>query len=125
MEVGTEEFPYTSRLIITMYGFKYSPELPIYGNKVIGIRNGILDMHGIKRTPTWTELETTADVGAISIKLKEPVDWKVGETIVIAATSFYHREAEERVITAVNRNDPNKPVISFADPFLYKHYAGI
>ena len=56
MEVGTEQFPYTSKMIITMHGEKYSPELPIYGNKVIAVRNGVLDMHGIPRSPTWTEL---------------------------------------------------------------------
>jgi hypothetical protein len=38
MEVGTEEFPYTSNLIITIYGTKYSPEIPIYGNKVLAVR---------------------------------------------------------------------------------------
>ena len=46
MEIGTEEFPYTSKLTITMHGDEYTPALPIYGNKVIAVRNGILDMHG-------------------------------------------------------------------------------
>lgn len=39
-EVGTEDFPYTSKLIITMHGNKQTPEMPDYGNKVIGVRNG-------------------------------------------------------------------------------------
>lgn len=63
MEVGTEDFPYTSKLTITMHGNRESPELPIYGNKVIAVRNGILDMHGVVRNPTWTELYTTANAG--------------------------------------------------------------
>lgn len=54
MEVGTEEFPYTSKLTITMHGLESDPYIPIYGNKVIGVRFGTLDMHGIERTPTWT-----------------------------------------------------------------------
>ena len=66
MEVGTEEFPYTSKLTITMHSNKYSPEIPIYGNKVIGVRNGVLDMHGVKREPTWTELDVTAAAGSVS-----------------------------------------------------------
>ena len=57
MEVGTEEFPYTSKLIITMHSNKESPELPIYGNKCIAVRNGILDFHGVPRNPTWAELD--------------------------------------------------------------------
>ena len=59
MEVGTEQFPYTSKLILTMYGDRTSPEIPIYGNKVIGVRNGILEMHGVPRAPVWTELDST------------------------------------------------------------------
>jgi hypothetical protein len=46
LEVGTEDFPYTSKLVITMYGNKYDPYLPIYGNKGIGVRFGTLEMHG-------------------------------------------------------------------------------
>jgi len=63
MEVGTEEFPYTSRLTITMHGTVYDPYLPIYGNKVIAVRFGTLDMHGVEREPTWTLLETTVEAG--------------------------------------------------------------
>jgi G8 domain len=55
-EVGTEEFPYTSKLIITMHGNKQMPEMPVYGNKVIACRHCQLEMHGIPRTPTWTSL---------------------------------------------------------------------
>ena len=64
MEVGTEEFPYTSKIIITMHGQLSDPYLPTYGNKVIGVKHGQLDMHGPKRFPTWTVLETTSLAGS-------------------------------------------------------------
>jgi len=54
MEVGTEEFPYTSKITITMHSITSDPYIPIYGNKVIGVRNGVLDMHGPTRSPVWT-----------------------------------------------------------------------
>jgi len=63
MEVGTEKFPYTSKLTITMHGAISDPYIPIYGNKVIGCRFCTLEMHGPKRTPTWTELDTTVQAG--------------------------------------------------------------
>jgi hypothetical protein len=63
MEVGTEEFPYTSKITITMHGLESDPYIPIYGNKVIGVRFGTLDMHGVERTPTWTQLEYTVEAG--------------------------------------------------------------
>lgn len=76
MEVGTEDFPYTSKIIITMHGDKQSPEIPIYGNKVIGVRYGTLDMHGVERVPSWTELQTTVMPGSNTITLVRSVDWQ-------------------------------------------------
>jgi hypothetical protein len=75
MEVGTEDFPYTSKITITMHSQASDPYLPIYGNKVIGVKHGKLDMHGPVRTPTWTELDITAAAGTATLTLKEAVDW--------------------------------------------------
>jgi hypothetical protein len=69
MEVGTEEFPYTSKITITMHGLLSDPYLPIYGNKVIGVRYGTLDMHGIERDKTWTVLDQTVEAGGSVIHL--------------------------------------------------------
>jgi hypothetical protein len=79
LEVGTEDEPYRSRLIITMHGSKESPEIPTYGNKCIAVRAGTLYLHGVPRTPTWTELNNTVTTGATEIILVEAVDWKIGE----------------------------------------------
>jgi len=106
MEVGTEDFPYTSKLIITMHSSRDSPEIPIFGNKVIAMYNGVLDIHGVPRNPTWTMLETTSDIGSKTITLMRDVDWKVGERIVIAPTGYNNTEAEEKAIVAIDRTDP-------------------
>ena len=62
-EAGTEKNPYSSKLTITLHGVKYDPTVPIYGNKVLGVRNSILDLHGLKRD-SWTMLDETAAAGA-------------------------------------------------------------
>jgi hypothetical protein len=128
MEIGTEEFRYTSKLTITMHSLKYSPRIPIFGNKCIGVHYGTLEMHGIERPVTWTDLKTTAEAGATSITLNdvtgEPLDWKVGEEIVIASTDYSGRNAEQRKITSITNTSTN-PVITFDEPLLFKHYAGI
>jgi len=69
MEVGTAENRYTSKITITMWSTKYDPNIPIFGNKVIGINFGQLEMHGILREITWTDLDVTADLGAETITL--------------------------------------------------------
>lgn len=125
MEVGTEQFPYTSKLIITMHGSIESPEIPIYGNKVIAVRHGQLEMHGVPRTPTWTELETTVLAGATTITLHTAVDWQAGEVIVIAPTGYNVDEAEERTIVSVDRTTAIRPVITLDKKLQFKHYAGV
>ena len=128
MEIGTEEFRYTSKLTITMHSKKYSPRIPIFGNKCIGVHYGTLEMHGVERLVTWTDLKTTAEAGATSITLNDvtgtPLDWKVGEEIVIASTDYSGRNAEQRKITSITNTGTN-PVITFDEPLFFKHYAGI
>ena len=84
LEIGTKEHPYTSRLCITLYGTEEGPFVPVYGNAVIGVRDGTLELHGQPRSHTWTMLEETASAGATTIKLMEMeenmvLDWQVGE----------------------------------------------
>ena len=128
MEIGTEENRYTSKITITMHSSKFDPNLPIFGNKVIGVNYGTLEMHGVERPITWTEMEETAEIGATSITLLavtgDPLDWKVGEEIVIASTDFAGRNAEQRTIETITNTD-TYPIITFTEPLVYKHYAGV
>lgn len=120
-EAGTEDFPYTSKLTITMHGAKGDPTLPIYGQKVIGVRYGQLEMHGPVRTPTWTQMSASSSVGATQIQLKEEVDWQVGEYIVIASSDFEGRNAEKRQITAVT-NSADTTTIEFETGLEFGHF---
>jgi len=122
-ECGTEEYPYTSKITITMHGKISDPYIPIYGNKVLALRHGTLDMHGPVRNPVWTQLETTAEKNSLEITLQRAVDWQVGEEIAIASTSFESREAEKRSIVAIDRTDPEKPKLTLNKKLVYKHYA--
>ena len=128
MEVGTEEHRYTSRMTITMHSSKFDPNLPIFGNKVIGVNYGVLEMHGVERPVTWTDLKQTAEAGATELVLNDvtgdPLDWQVGEEIVIASTDLSGRNAEQRTITSISNTDTN-PVITFDEPLLHKHFAGV
>lgn len=127
LEVGTEEFPYNSKLTITMHGNEQDPYLPTYGNKVLAVRYGQLEMHGKPRSHVWTDLKMTAPAGATQITLNDvstALDWQVGEDIVIASTDYEGRHAEQRTITGVSNVGTN-PVITFAEPLEWEHYAGV
>jgi hypothetical protein len=117
-QVGTEDAPFTHRFTLTLHGDRSTPEIPIYGNKVLANREGILDLHGQARTKTWTSLASTVNVGATTLTVQDSVDWTVGEQIVVASTSFEHTEAEVRTITAVSGT-----TLTVSEAFAYKHYA--
>jgi hypothetical protein len=120
-EAGTEDFPYTSKLTITMHGVKGDNTLPIYGQKVIGIRYGQLEMHGNARDVYWTQMSASSAIGATSITLKEEVDWQEGEYIVIASSDFEGRNAEKRQITSVV-NDGALTIVSFETELEHQHF---
>lgn len=80
LEIGTEDHPYTSKLIITMHGDRKTLKIPTYGNKVIGIRHASLDIHGAPISKVKSLIRETANVGATSIRLYDKItDWKVGD----------------------------------------------
>ena len=127
LEIGTEDFPYTSKLTITMHGQKSDPYLPVYGNKVIAVRYGQLEMHGKPRSHVWTDMHQTAAAGDTSITLSDvggnELDWQVGEKIVIASTDYDGTHSEVRIITSVSQRTTT-PIISFDEqPLAYDHFA--
>ena len=115
-EAGTEEQPYTSKLTITLHGVKYDPNVPIYGNKVLGIRDSRLDLHGAPRNVYWTHLDASVTAGTSSLTLVTEVDWQQGEKIMITSTSFDRSEAEYLTIdTAVTAG--GKTTLTFLESF--------
>ena len=124
LQIGTEAQPFKDhKLTLTLEGTQDDPALPLFGNKVLGVYEGILDIHGKPRTPVWTQLSKTASKGDKSITLKENVDWQIGEKIVIASSDFEPDHCEERIITAVvNNSNPSSSIVSFNEPLMYHHY---
>lgn len=126
LQAGTKEFPYTSKLTITLYGEEYDPYIPLYGNKVLAIRYSRLDMHGQERVRTWTDLKFTANAGESLIILNDmngdDLDWQVGEEIVIASTDYEGRNSEKKVITSISATTTN-PVIGLDSPLDFTHFA--
>ena len=106
MEVGTEKNPYCSKLIITMYGVKYDPAVPIYGKKVIGVRFSTLEMHGCPVYPCWTQLQTTANKNQNVVEIDTlTTTWQVGDQIILPSTNFNMFEAEIHEIAGIDNSN--------------------
>jgi hypothetical protein len=117
---GTEAFPHTHQLTFILYGGYYGKQQPMFGNKGIGCMNCQFSMYGTPRPVTWTNLSATISPGATSFTVNDNIDWKVGEQIVVASTSFFHYEAEQRTITAVSGT-----TVTVDSPFQYQHISVI
>ncbi|QDZ24800.1 fibrocystin-L [Chloropicon primus] len=111
LTIGTEDEPYAGKAAITMHGDRNSQELPLYGAKMIAVREGYLDLHGEEKRPVWTKLTETANPGDTSIHVSGPVNWKVGDKIVVASSSLKPDEAEEAVIASLSEASGENSVV--------------
>ncbi|CAL1525941.1 unnamed protein product, partial [Lymnaea stagnalis] len=120
LQIGTAEvpFPKQHKAIITLHGHLRSKELPIYGTKTIAVREGTLNLYGNPITVVWTRLAETATAGSKILNLIHSVDWKPGDSIVIATTGDRNsqKESEVRTIEAVNNNQ-----VTLKDALIYTH----
>ncbi|KAK7898488.1 hypothetical protein WMY93_019341 [Mugilogobius chulae] len=120
LQIGTEEKPFQHKATITLHGNLRSPEIPVYGAKTLGVREGTLDLHGIPIPVPWTRLAETANNGSSTLKLKDAVTWKQGDEIVIASTGHRHsqRENEVRIIASVSQDGRT---LTLTEPLDYTH----
>ena len=121
LQVGTEDAPFRHKAVITMHGHVRSVELPTYGAKVIALRNGTLDMHGLNVGVTWTKLGASAAANADRIVLQEPVVWSVGSEIVIATTGDKFSPGESELRFIAGKSSDNRTL--FLDtPLKFGHF---
>ena len=59
-------------------------------------------MYGQPRNKIWTTAASTIQANSNILAVSEDVDWKVGEEIVVASTSYDHEESEKKTITAIS-----------------------
>ena len=116
-QVGTSSNRFLHNFVLTLKGLSNEPAL-VMGSKVLGVHNGgTLDLHGRDRIE-WTRLGVNAAAGATSLTLIEPVDWEVGDSILVTSSRASWNEAETRTITAVS---PDMRTVSFTPGLAYLH----
>ena len=102
LRIGTAEAPYTKRAVITLTGPSSGDALPGMGTRVIGVfPGGELTIAGETRT-AWTRLDASTATGGRTLMVREPVEWRVGDRVVIAPSGFDPTQAEQRRISAIS-----------------------
>jgi hypothetical protein len=90
------------------------------GAKVLGLRDGTVDMHGKVVNQMWTRLASTATSGSSQITLQYPVDWSIDNEIVIATTGDYESQGESEVRTIINISSDGR-TLTLNSPLNYTH----
>lgn len=100
-QVGTSEDRFLQNFTLTLKGLP-GKTASMMGAKVLGAHNGgTVSIHGRDRVE-WTHLDAHAAAGATSLTLIEPVDWEVGDSILVTSTRLDWNEAETRTITGLS-----------------------
>ncbi|WP_147676346.1 G8 domain-containing protein [Algibacter pacificus] len=124
LEIGKASQPYIANgnCNITLIGTDDGDNIGSMGDKFIAAMNGAtIELHG-KEKISWTHLGANALVGASEITMSEPVDWEVGNEILIVSSRTNWNEAEKRTITAISTD---KLKISFTEPLNHPHFSAI
>ncbi|XP_066530272.1 fibrocystin-L-like [Hoplias malabaricus] len=120
LQIGTESQPFQHKAIITLHGQIRAPEIPVYGAKTLGVREGVLDLHGIPIPVVWTRLAQTATSGSNTLTLMDSVTWRVGDEIVIASTGNRQSQNENEVNYIAAVSDDGK-TLTLTQPLNYTH----
>ena len=116
LRVGTPRAPFLHQAVITLQGARGAAELPVYGAKCIGVRTGVLELHG-RPEVAWTRLAASAPANSSWLTLRQPVAWRPGSSIVVASTSFEQEEAEQVTVERV----VNGTRVRLTQPLLHTH----
>jgi hypothetical protein len=95
LDQNNDTTPFQGSATVTLYGTKGS-SLPVVmgegaylGSKVIAVV-GSITAHGAQTSQSWTRLRTTVLAGSSQVRLSTLVDWKAGDEIVLAPTSYFN-----------------------------------
>jgi hypothetical protein len=75
-------------------------------------------LHGLPHNITWTRLSTTASSSQNSIQLSEPVNWKIGDKIIITTTDTNLEHTERHTIANISSDNLT---ITTVNPLVYTH----
>ena len=87
LHVGSSSAPFAHAATFTLHGHWQSPQLPIFGIKLIGLTKGKIFMHGQPRT-SFLRLAAPAVHGSTSLTLDSvPVGWQAGDALVVTSST--------------------------------------
>ena len=125
-QIGMERSPYLEEAIITLNGTDLDQQHMHMGTKFLGaMDSGVIELHG-KEKVSWTKLRETVNAANSVIKVVDPIDWEVGDEIVIAPSrapssgtdETFAFEYDKRSITSISNGNKD---LTLNSGLTYKH----
>ena len=87
LRIGSAHQPFSHTATIILHGHWSSPQLPIFGIKLIGLTRGKILMHGTPKT-SFVRLAATAMLGSNELTLERlPLNWQVGDRLILTSST--------------------------------------
>jgi hypothetical protein len=101
LQIGSAQQPYLRNATITLTGSSAAenPATAGFGNKVLAVMGGTLELHGRPVTRSWTKLNASVGAGARTLTLAESPGWRVGDQVVITPSTGNMNQNEYSVAT--------------------------
>lgn len=92
---GSETCRLYSSYNITFLGNRANSSPAVTGAPSKGlVCDGLVEIHAKQFHPTWTRLAVSARAGDTIIFLQDPVNWEVGQKVLLTTTTFYDCPAQ-------------------------------
>lgn len=117
LRIGSEAAPFTHSADIVLTNTTPGEDVMGMGDRVLGVMDGTLELHGQKRLP-WTRLAKTATAGTSTLTLEQAPDWTPGSTLTLSSTDFDPNQTEPVVVQRVSGTQ-----VTLATPLKHTHWA--
>jgi hypothetical protein len=118
VRAGEAERPFPHQLTLTLRESAQADRIEGLGSRfVAAIGGGTIELHGTRRVG-WSILADTVFPGGVVIRLTEAVDWRVGESLVIASGGTDLPLVEERIVAAASGD---RTRITLDRPLKHRH----
>ncbi|MEM7571621.1 MAG: G8 domain-containing protein [Bacteroidota bacterium] len=118
LQIGTSDLPFEQEAIITLSG--QEEDFPGLGARhLVVMEGGRLALHAMAANKrSWTQIAEGLSTGSRQMQLSDdPVNWQVGDEIVLAPSGYDPYEAERLTITGITGR-----IINFTPALAFDHF---
>ncbi|UBV42871.1 hypothetical protein LAJ19_01170 [Deinococcus taeanensis] len=116
LRIGSEHQPFTHHAEILLTNTTPAENIMGMGDRVLGVMDGTLELHGQPRLP-WTRLNTTARAGSSTLTLDRAPNWQAGDRLTLTSTDFNPGQTEQVTVQRVTGT-----TVTLSAPLKYTHW---